>query len=411
MRTLAIRVLSFAKGTLLIGAITFALAETALQVLINTNTLKLNGVLERPNISQEYFKNYLKKRDPQLGWPSELAHGQLFNSEGYRPSPEAAKHKTKEPCVAVFGDSQGYGLDVSDAEAWTNVLAKKLNCKVENYSVPAYGTDQAYLRFRKVSPRADTVILTFINDNLRRNLLQYWDLALGPIYIERTKPRFITEANGALRLIPLPVNSYDQAEALNSWNFGSLFQHETFAPGSPIYRTAFQPFFPYTFSLVKAAISSLATRNPEAIWVKHGPLARLVDRRINQGESIANPKTISLQKAILQEFIKTCKNLDKNCLIVSLQPAFADPKLEATSFTRLAFESDPRIGAHIISGQFLAQCMHVNLLRQGLDKSSLDRRMPGGHYGPETNKAIGECLAFELSAHRLNAKKIYGIER
>jgi len=162
---------------------------------------------------------------------------------------------------------------------------------------------------------------------------------------------------------------------------------------------------------VKVTISSLATRNPEAIWVKHDPLARLVDRRINQGESIENPKKISLQKAILQEFIKTYKNLDKNCLIASLQTAFADPKLEATSLTCLALESNPRIGGHTIRGQFLAQCMYENLLGQGLEKSILERRMPDGHYGLETNKALEECLAFELSAHRFNAKNIHEMQR
>jgi len=78
MLTTAIRVLSIAKGTLLIGVIIFALAETALQALINTNMLKLNGVLEHPNISKEYFQNYLNKRDLQLSWPSALGPWSTF---------------------------------------------------------------------------------------------------------------------------------------------------------------------------------------------------------------------------------------------------------------------------------------------------------------------------------------------
>ncbi|MEI6828530.1 MAG: hypothetical protein WCK64_01600 [Synechococcaceae cyanobacterium ELA445] len=110
---------------------------------------------------------------------------------------------------------------------------------------PFLPTEQAkpiYLRFRKISPTAETAILTCTDDNLRRNPLQYWDLGLGPIYIERTKPRFIAEANGALRLAPLPVNSYGQAKALNSWDFGSLFQFDLFAQKPPVYRTTFKPF-------------------------------------------------------------------------------------------------------------------------------------------------------------------------
>ena len=390
------RLARFTQNILIPTAITLAACEAGVQILLNTNTLKIHGVLEHPGISKESFSDYLGKRDPQLGWPSALAHGKLFNKQGFRPSPEALKHKSRPACFAIFGDSQGYGLDVSDEKAWSNILARQSNCNVENYSVPAYGTDQAYLRFKKVRPNVDTVIITFIDDNIRRNLLQFWDLALGPIYLERTKPRFILDDKGRLAQIPLPVNELKQAKALNDWNFGNLFKHETFSPSSPIYKTAFQPSFPYTFSLFKKAISSLATENADASWVRKSPLSSLVDRRLDPQSAISTPGAINLQRAILATFIQDCSARYKRCLILRLQPSFTNPDLEASNPLRLAFENDTYLKAHIVPGEFMARCMHSNLIDQKVNKSNLDRRMPGGHYGPETNKAIGECLAFRL---------------
>ncbi len=390
------KISNFAQNILIPGIITLATCEALLQILLNTNTLKINGVLEHPNISKEAFSDYLDKRDSLLGWPSALAHGKLFNKQGYRPSPEAIKHKTSPACVAIFGDSQGYGLDVSDDEAWSNVLAKKSNCKVENYSVPAYGTDQAYLRFKKTKPNADTIILTFIDDNIRRNLLQYWDLGLGPIYLDRTKPRFTLNEQGRLTLVQLPVNSFEQTKNLNKWNFVNLFDHETFSPSSTFYKTAFQPSFPYVFSLLGKAISSLATENSEASWVQKSPLSKLVDRRLDPSNSINTPGAIKLQKAILTHFIKDCSQHHNRCLILRLQPSFTNPDLEKKNPIRLAFENDSYLNKHIIPGEFMAKCMQSNLIGQKVNKSNLDKRMPGGHYGPETNKAIGECLNYRL---------------
>lgn len=384
------------KELAIIVCIALAFSEIILQWLLRANILKIHGVLQHPNITREFFDDYLKSRDPLLGWPSKLAHGKLFNDKGYRPSPENNKYPDTDACVSVFGDSQGYGLDVTDKQAWTNILAEKLKCKVENYSVPAYGTDQALLRFQKIKPKSEAVILTFIDDNLRRNLLQYWDLAYGPIYLERTKPRFVLDGRGELQSIRLPIDTYEQVQQLNRWRFHDLFQYETFAPSSPLYKTAFQPGFPYTLSLASKSISNAVTKSSNSPLISATPLKLLVDKREDPGQSITKPSTLLLHRAILRRFAEVCTASRYRCFILRLQPNFVQPQQEYADVIRKYLENDSKLKPLYLSGLAMAPCIHKRLIAQLGTSTNLDRRMPGGHYGPETNQAIGECVAMQL---------------
>lgn len=384
------------KQAAIVALISFGFCELSLQLLLRTNTLKIHGVLQHPGISREAFQSYLASRNTLVGWPSKLAHGKLFNRYGYRPSPENDKHADDEACIAVFGDSQGYGLDVGDKDAWTNILAKELKCKVENYSVPAYGTDQALLRFEQIKPKAKAIIITFIDDNLRRNLLQYWDLAYGPIYFERTKPRFILNDREELQLINMPVNSYEQARQLNGWRFEKLFAYETFSPSSLTYKTAFQPRFPFAISLTYAAVRNNVTKYVESPFVFNTPLRLLVDARKDPMESIKKTETLRLQRAILRRFVKNCSGAGYQCYILRLQPNFENPRSEYADPMRLYFESDPKLKNFYISGLAIAPCVNKKLVNMLNTSVGIDRRMPGGHYGPETNQAIAECVAANL---------------
>ena len=237
-------------NVIVISLTSFLSLEFLLQFLLRTNILKLHGVLEHQNISKKEFDKYLKLRDENVGWPSKLAHGQLFNDSGYRRTPEGLKYKNKKACIAVFGDSFGYGLEVTDDQAWTNVLSQKVGCKIENYSVPGYGTDQAYLRFKKLKPNVDTIIMTYVDEDLPRNRIQFWDLAFGKIYLERTKPRFIIGENNKLKLIPLPVNNHKDLADINNWHFDKIMKHEDYKPNSKVYKSALKlPNFSYVISL------------------------------------------------------------------------------------------------------------------------------------------------------------------
>lgn len=139
--------------------------------------------------------------DWEIGWRPPLSE---LAEAGYRRSPAGEGLAT--PCLALYGDSFTFGSEVELHEAWGNVLAERLGCRVDNYGVPGYGTDQAYLYFRRQHEQgrdqAPVVVLSHLSENIARNITQNFaflydaDIAL--------KPRFVSAGDGDIRLIEMP---------------------------------------------------------------------------------------------------------------------------------------------------------------------------------------------------------------
>ena len=151
--------------------------------------------------------------DWQVGWrpePDELS------AAGYRLSPAGAGLAT--PCIALYGDSFTFGAEVSPALTWGNVLTERLGCRVDNYGVSGYGTDQAYVYFkrqhRQASDKAPVVILSYLSENIVRNINQDHGLIYQTTLA--LKPRFVTESAGHLRLVPIPRLSPADYDAYRS---------------------------------------------------------------------------------------------------------------------------------------------------------------------------------------------------
>src|SRR5262249_41661500 len=152
--------------------------------------------------TREAFLHYLTSTfDWEVGWrppPQELS------AAGYRLAPAGEGLAT--PCISLYGDSFTFGSEVGPEAAWGNVLTERLGCRVDNYGGPGYGTDQAYLYFRRqhqqAVDKAPVVILTHLSENIVRNITQdisfiyQFDLAL--------KPRFVSDGAGHLRLVKMP---------------------------------------------------------------------------------------------------------------------------------------------------------------------------------------------------------------
>lgn len=178
----------------------------------------------------ENYAAYLEKRDPILGWPNPSGIGQgEFDSAGSRRVP-SFPDPAAPSCAALFGDSFTWGNEVGPEDAYGNVLAGLMGCRVANYGVPGYGTDQAYLRFRSViRDPAPIVILGHFSDNIVRNINQergfFSNQSMG------LKPRFVLEAD-ELKLIPLPNLSEAAYRSLRS-QAGTLLPYDYFAPGGP----------------------------------------------------------------------------------------------------------------------------------------------------------------------------------
>lgn len=149
------------------------------------------------------YRAYLAKRDPVLGWPSPSEFGgRRFDASGARPSP--AFPEPGRACVSLYGDSMTYGSEVDDEHAWGNVLARQLGCRVANYGVGGYGTDQALLRFRQnADDEAGIVVLGHLSVNAQRNVNQFRGLLSNNA--TGLKPRFLLADDGGLELVPIPA--------------------------------------------------------------------------------------------------------------------------------------------------------------------------------------------------------------
>lgn len=195
----------------------------------------------------ESYTNYMKNRDPILGWPSPASIGKgEFDRSGSRLVPNFPDPALPS-CAAIFGDSFTWGDDVTPEQAYGNVLSGLMGCRVANYGVGGYGTDQAYLRYERViADKAPIVILGYYSDNIIRNINQergfLTNQAIG------FKPRFILEDN-KLKLVPLPTLTEMQYLDLRS-NAQVLLPYDYFAPGGPSGIHSLK--FPYTLSALGA---------------------------------------------------------------------------------------------------------------------------------------------------------------
>ncbi|MCU0755954.1 MAG: hypothetical protein MUE46_12650 [Xanthomonadales bacterium] len=161
--------------------------------------LASRGVFYTP-VAGDYAR-YLDIHDPLLGWPARA-------EQVPRPSLRFPQRELQPPVLSAYGDSYTQSAEVGDAEAWPEQLAVRWNARVDNHGRGGYGSDQAFLRFRRDLAEgaevADVVLLVHLSENLLRNLNQFRDLLYGGDGLG-FKPRFVLDAAGQLTLIPLPL--------------------------------------------------------------------------------------------------------------------------------------------------------------------------------------------------------------
>jgi hypothetical protein len=214
-----------ARDAVVIIAITFLLAEIAARLLTGPAGNGVLTILHQPLLpfrpDADVVKAWVAKTkdasylvgDEALGWVVKKGgkgEGYEANAQGVRtadptrvfdPTPPAGKIR-----IVAVGDSFTHGDDVKNDETWEVALEKlRADLEVLNLGVPAFGTDQALLRWRRevdnFSPQIS--ILGIWPENICRNLniARYY---LNPASGFMTKPRFLVE-NGALKLINSPV--------------------------------------------------------------------------------------------------------------------------------------------------------------------------------------------------------------
>jgi hypothetical protein len=153
------------------------------------------------------------------------------------------------PCVSLYGDSFTFGAEVAPEAAWGNVLTTLLGCRVDNYGVIGYGTDQAYLYFqrqhRNAADTAPVVMLLHLSENIVRNITQDLGLVYGQGLM--LKPRYVLDADGQLQLIDMPHLAPEAYQAYVQ-NMGAVLRAEYLLPDhSPL--SMRRLFFPYVVSV------------------------------------------------------------------------------------------------------------------------------------------------------------------
>jgi hypothetical protein len=189
--------------------------------------------------------------DHELGWPSARdavaqPHdwtGAKYNSDFPQPG---------HACASAYGDSFVWGEDIPLADGWIEQLSRKLGCRVANYGVSGYGTDQAYLRFvRTAWDEAPVTLLGIFPENLIRNVNQYRGFigfSPSPVWL---KGRFVLDSEGRLEWIHRPP--VDERGFLNLLRDpASALPHEYLLPDTRDGPVTLR--FPYALALARVAV-------------------------------------------------------------------------------------------------------------------------------------------------------------
>jgi len=370
-----------------LAAIALAIVATVLETVsyVGQSYLASRGIIYEPPQGSR-LRDILKLRpDPRLGWPSPQLFGKGdYDRSGSRVNP-SFPDPNQEACVSAYGDSFTWGAEVQNDAAWSKVFSTLLHCRVSNFGVSGYGTDQAYLRFTyNERDRAKVVILGYFSENLVRNVNQfrlflYRDNGYG------LKPRFILE-NGSLKLVPLPSLSAEEYVAMTR-NPGSVLVHDYFMPGGPSGTT--QTGFPFTISLFRtfANYRIRAQLSREPFWAAFY-------RREHPSQAL------EVTSAIMQSFHRDARLSGRTPVIV-LFPFALDLRNYQKNKVWVYQTLLDDLHAHGIDALNIGEGLADRL--GGKDPCALFTECDRGHFNRETNAVTATLIARYLTSRHLLA--------
>jgi hypothetical protein len=180
--------------------------------------------------------------DEILGWTLEPGYRSPevnVDAGGRRRDPERPAAAANAVRLAAFGDSFTFGGDVEDRHAYPEALARlDPGIEVANYGVPAYGLDQAYLRYLKerAAARAQVVVIGYLAENICRNVNVFRGFYQPGTTFALAKPRYLPGARDGLDLVanPLPTpESYRRLLANPAETLAELGRHDAFYRNLP----------------------------------------------------------------------------------------------------------------------------------------------------------------------------------
>ena len=199
--------------------------------------------------------------DPRLGWTFRPSLTRTFDADG-RPVEYAINARGERaprpddagdpdaPTLVVAGESIAFGYELEWSETLPALVGRALGLQVINLGVPAYGTDQAYLRILDALPRLSRprlVVLVFVPQEIRRN-------------ISPARRRFVVGDDGSL----VPARA---ATGLGAWRLTRLWHDEPFHDDEPIRLTR---------AILLATAAAVRARGAEPLFLvtNYGPACR-----------------------------------------------------------------------------------------------------------------------------------------
>jgi hypothetical protein len=324
--------------------------------------------------------------DAELGWPRP--------SEAAKPPRDAtgAKINVEFPgpggaCASAYGDSFIWGEEIPLADGWIEQLSHQLGCRVANYGVSGYGTDQAYQRFRRSA--ADDAPVTFLGifpENIVRNVNAYRALMGHAAHPTSLKGRFVLDGKGQFKWLSRPRLDAEGFVALNRAPAEAL-PDEYLLPDTrdgPVTMG-----FPYTLTLVRVALQP-------RLWTRFSgrPSWSAFYEKDHASRALA------LTAAIAKAFASEAERRGKKPLVIMLPGASSfRGKAKYGSFEYVAlvdrlagagipvFDAGPALLHKVGSNGYCSLYVHPE---------SCD-----GHYGVAGSEIVAEVVAVELRQRAL----------
>jgi carbamoyltransferase len=309
----------------------------------------------------------------------------VTNSLGFRSDHEFDKAKADHPRVLMFGDSYTAGDCVSNADRYSDQLARMLGVEVQNYGVPGTGTDHHLLIHRKFARdvAADLIMICVQIDSFHRIQVPAWPCVdrLTHRRVLVQKPYFEWE-NGELVLRPVLTpkgRPFDQGGAdveagrrRAAW-YDSLRSAYLAAPGLRALRCS-RPFR----ELGSRAVSALhrATDNhpyPD-ILSADTPGWKLMSAILRLFRAEAMPRPVVIVPIPTFEFF-----------VHGVKPAY-QPLFQSLD--------DPASGVHVLD-------VTTPLIKLPWRARQKLTYRYGGHFTPLANRLVAESMADQLRSRGL----------
>jgi len=196
------------------------------------------------------YEEYLRVRDPILGWPRASERGGKYDPSGARWCLDSGADGAERWSLSLYGDSFTADWVGGDSDSWGCRIQRRTGTRVLNYGVGGYGTDQALIRYLgNESDQAELVVLAHMSADIIRNATRYRDFETHSRSMA-FKPRFAIGENGRPEQIPIPKLTYDEYERFLGLTSPQLFlPHESLHPGGP--SGAVRLTFPFALALIR----------------------------------------------------------------------------------------------------------------------------------------------------------------